>query len=161
MSSIRTEKPAPTCSPFGFPRERAMYVGKLVFSQVMDHVPLYAFRRWVSRYQSERYVKQFRSHHSVLQNPVLQVVRCPLRVKSRRASTGWGGRGKSDIIHGVAKSPLIAKSGHAWGGHKTSAFDPKLTYSKLNGLQMLVRKNKAWSSIFTAEFTGIGMWVAV
>ncbi len=37
-----------------------MYVGKLVFSQVMDHVPLYEFRRCVSRYQGERHVKQFR-----------------------------------------------------------------------------------------------------
>jgi len=37
-----------------------MYAGKLVFSQVMDHLPLHAFRRCVSRYQGERYVKQFR-----------------------------------------------------------------------------------------------------
>ena len=37
-----------------------MYAGKLVFSQVMDHLPMQAFRRCVSRYQGERYVKQFR-----------------------------------------------------------------------------------------------------
>ncbi len=37
-----------------------MYAGKLVFSQVMDHLPMHAFRRCVSRYQGERYVKQFR-----------------------------------------------------------------------------------------------------
>ena len=37
-----------------------MYAGKLVFSQVMDHLPLHAFRRCVSCYQGERYVKQFR-----------------------------------------------------------------------------------------------------
>jgi hypothetical protein len=37
-----------------------MYAGKLVFSQVMDHLPLHAFRRCVSNYQGERYVKQFR-----------------------------------------------------------------------------------------------------
>ena len=37
-----------------------MYAGKLVFSQVMDHLPLRAFRRCVSHYQGERYVKQFR-----------------------------------------------------------------------------------------------------
>ncbi len=36
-----------------------MYAGKLVFSQVMNHLPLHAFRRCVSCYQGERYVKQF------------------------------------------------------------------------------------------------------
>jgi len=37
-----------------------MYTGKLVFSQIMDHLPLHTFRRHVTRYQGERYVKQFR-----------------------------------------------------------------------------------------------------
>ncbi len=37
-----------------------MYAGKLVFSRVMDHLPMHAFRRCVSRYQGEWYVKQFR-----------------------------------------------------------------------------------------------------
>ncbi|WP_165742419.1 IS4 family transposase [Candidatus Thiosymbion oneisti] len=37
-----------------------MYSGPLVFSQVMDHLPLHTFRRCVARYQGERYVKQFR-----------------------------------------------------------------------------------------------------
>ncbi len=37
-----------------------MYAGKLVFSQVMDHLPLHSFRRCVSRYDGERYVKRFR-----------------------------------------------------------------------------------------------------
>jgi len=36
-----------------------MYVGKLVFSQVMDHLPMHIFRRCVSQYQGERYVKKF------------------------------------------------------------------------------------------------------
>ncbi len=36
-----------------------MYAGKLVFSQVMDHLPMHAFRRCVARYQGERYVKRF------------------------------------------------------------------------------------------------------
>ncbi len=36
-----------------------MYAGKLVFSQLMDHLPLHTFRRHVARYQGERYVKQF------------------------------------------------------------------------------------------------------
>jgi hypothetical protein len=37
-----------------------MYTGKLIFSQVMDHLPMHTFRRCVTRYQGERYVKQFR-----------------------------------------------------------------------------------------------------
>jgi len=37
-----------------------MYSGPLVFSQVMDHLPLQTFRRCVARYQGERYVKPFR-----------------------------------------------------------------------------------------------------
>ncbi len=37
-----------------------MYAGKLVFAQVMDQLPMHAFRRCVSRYRGERYVKQFR-----------------------------------------------------------------------------------------------------
>ncbi len=37
-----------------------MYTGKLVFSQVTDHLPLHTFRRCVDRYQGEHYVKQFR-----------------------------------------------------------------------------------------------------
>jgi len=36
-----------------------MYVGKLVFSQVMDHLPMHTFRRCVSRYKGEHYVKKF------------------------------------------------------------------------------------------------------
>ncbi|MBN4050089.1 IS4 family transposase [Nitrospira defluvii] len=37
-----------------------MHTGKLVFSQVMDYLPLHTFRRYVARYQGEHYVKQFR-----------------------------------------------------------------------------------------------------
>ena len=36
-----------------------MYTGKLVFSQVMDHLPMRIFRRCVARYRGERYVKRF------------------------------------------------------------------------------------------------------
>ncbi|MBI5186688.1 MAG: DUF4372 domain-containing protein, partial [Nitrospinae bacterium] len=37
-----------------------MYSGQLVFSQIMDHLPLHTFRRYAARYQGERYVKEFR-----------------------------------------------------------------------------------------------------
>jgi IS4 transposase len=36
-----------------------MYTGKLVFSQVMDHLPLHTFGRYVQRYQGNRHVKRF------------------------------------------------------------------------------------------------------
>lgn len=37
-----------------------MYSGKLIFSQVMDHLPLHTFRRCGARYRGDRKVKQFR-----------------------------------------------------------------------------------------------------
>ena len=37
-----------------------MYEGKLIFSQVMNHLPMHIFRRCVARYQGERFVKRFR-----------------------------------------------------------------------------------------------------
>jgi hypothetical protein len=37
-----------------------MNTGRLVFSQITDHLPLHTFRRCVQRYQGERYVKSFR-----------------------------------------------------------------------------------------------------
>lgn len=37
-----------------------MYTGKLIFSQLMDHLPMHSFRQCVTRYQGNRYVKQFR-----------------------------------------------------------------------------------------------------
>ena len=36
-----------------------MYAGKLVFAQVMEHLPLHTFRRIVKRYAGERKVKSF------------------------------------------------------------------------------------------------------
>lgn len=36
-----------------------MYTGQLVFSQLMAHLPKHTFRRCVTRYQGERYVKRF------------------------------------------------------------------------------------------------------
>ena len=36
-----------------------MYTGKLIFAQVMDHLPLHSFRRCVARYRGEHKVKRF------------------------------------------------------------------------------------------------------
>jgi hypothetical protein len=36
-----------------------MYAGKLVFAQLMDHLPLHTFQRCVARYQAEHKVKSF------------------------------------------------------------------------------------------------------
>ena len=43
-----------------------MYSGKLVFAQVMDHLPMHTFRRAVSRYGGNRYVKTFPCHSQFL-----------------------------------------------------------------------------------------------
>ncbi len=40
-------------------RERLMYSGKIVFSQVMDHLPMKEFRRCVDRYQGHHKVQSF------------------------------------------------------------------------------------------------------
>ncbi len=37
-----------------------MYAGKLIFSQIIDHLPMHSFRRCVARYQGDHYVKRFR-----------------------------------------------------------------------------------------------------
>ena len=39
----------------------AMNRGKLVFAQIMEHLPLTTFRRWVARYDGERKVKRNRN----------------------------------------------------------------------------------------------------
>jgi len=36
-----------------------MYSGRLVFSQVMDHLPMKTFRRCVQRYHGNRHVQSF------------------------------------------------------------------------------------------------------
>jgi len=36
-----------------------MYTGKLVFSQVMEHLPLHVFHQCVDRYQGDFKVKDF------------------------------------------------------------------------------------------------------
>jgi len=37
-----------------------MFTGKIVFSQIMDHLPMHTFRRCVNRYQGNRKVKNFK-----------------------------------------------------------------------------------------------------
>ena len=48
--------PSRCSSPSG---EITMPTGQFVFSQVMDHLPMKAFRRYVQRYHGNRYVKSF------------------------------------------------------------------------------------------------------
>ena len=36
-----------------------MYTGRLVFSQVMDHLPIHVFRKCVRRCDGNRYIKSF------------------------------------------------------------------------------------------------------
>jgi hypothetical protein len=43
-----------------------MYTGKLVFSQVLEHLPLHTFRRCVQRYRGNHKVKEFTCHDQLL-----------------------------------------------------------------------------------------------
>ena len=43
-----------------------MNTNKLIFSQVMDHLPLHTFRRSVSDYHSNRCVRKFRCYEQYL-----------------------------------------------------------------------------------------------
>jgi hypothetical protein len=43
-----------------------MYTGKLIFSQVMDHLPMNIFRQCVARYQGDHYAKRFRCYDQYL-----------------------------------------------------------------------------------------------
>jgi hypothetical protein len=36
-----------------------MYIGKLVFSQIIEHLPMHTFQRCVQRYRSNRKIKRF------------------------------------------------------------------------------------------------------
>ncbi len=59
-----------------------MYVGKLVFSQVIDHLALQTFRRCVARYDGNRYKKSIlrqyvRIRSSIRRNVIPRVaIRC-------------------------------------------------------------------------------------
>jgi len=46
-------------TPFGDVGDPVMHIGKLVFSQVIDSLPMHAFRRGVARYDGNRYKKTF------------------------------------------------------------------------------------------------------
>jgi len=43
-----------------------MYTGRLIFSQIMDHVPMHEFRRCVHRYQGNHRVKTFTCYDQYL-----------------------------------------------------------------------------------------------
>ncbi len=43
-----------------------MNSGKLIFSQVMDHLPMHTFRQCVARYQGDHYTKSFRCYDQYL-----------------------------------------------------------------------------------------------
>jgi hypothetical protein len=49
-----------------FPGEQIMNTGKLIFSQVMDHLPMHTFRQCVAQYQGDHYAKSFRCYDQYL-----------------------------------------------------------------------------------------------
>ena len=83
-----------------------MYAGKLVFSQVMDHLPMHAFRRCVSRYQGERYVKQFRCLDQYLVMAFAQ----PTHRESRRDIEACLRGQRSKLYHMCIRSAGVARS---------------------------------------------------
>jgi len=61
-----------------------MHIGKLVFSQVIDSLPMHAFRRGVARYDDNRYKKTFSCLDQYLRMTFAQLThRESLRVRSR------------------------------------------------------------------------------
>jgi len=43
-----------------------MHTGKLIFSQVMEYLPIHTFHQCVSRYQGDHYTKRFRCYDQYL-----------------------------------------------------------------------------------------------
>ena len=80
-----------------FPRRWGMYSGKLVFAQVMDHLPMHTFRRAVSRYGGKPFTSSpFRATASFCawRSPNLRIGRvCEISrsacVRSDRSSITW------------------------------------------------------------------------
>lgn len=78
-----------------------MFAGKLVFAQVMEHLPLHTFRRCVARYEGERKVKHFSCLDQLL---VMMFAQAPRPFHSDRlresddvaASCGFPGRTHGD-----------------------------------------------------------------
>jgi len=56
-------------TPFGDVGDPVMHIGKLVFSQVIDSLPMHAFRRGVARYDGNRYKKTFSCLDQYLRRP--------------------------------------------------------------------------------------------
>ncbi len=83
-----------------------MHGGKLVFSQVMDHLPMHGFRRCVSRYHGERYVKQFRCLDQFLVMAFAQLT----HRESLRDIEACLGAQRSKLYHMGIRSNGVARS---------------------------------------------------
>ncbi len=83
-----------------------MYAGKLIFSQVMDHLPMHTFRRCVSRYQGERYVKRFRCFDQYLVMAFAQLT----HRESLRDIEACLRAHQSKLYHMGIRSPSVARN---------------------------------------------------
>ncbi len=83
-----------------------MHGGKLVFSRVMDHLPMHGFRRCVSRYHGERYVKQFRCLDQFLVMAFAQLT----HRESLRDIEACLGAQRSKLYHMGIRSGGVARS---------------------------------------------------
>lgn len=92
--------------PLGFPWEQIMYVGKLIFSQLMDHLPMHTFRRCVIRYQGERYVKRF---HCLDQYLIMAFAQLTHRENLRDIEACLGAH-QSKLYHMGIRSASVARN---------------------------------------------------
>lgn len=83
-----------------------MYIGQLVFSQIMDHLPLHTFRRYVARYQGERYVKEFRCLDQYF---VMSFAQLTYRESLRDIEACLGAH-QSKLYHMGIRSSIVARS---------------------------------------------------
>jgi len=83
-----------------------MYSGKLVFSQIMEHLPMYSFRRCVAQYQGERYVKRFRC---IDQYIVMAFAQLTHRESLRDIEVCLRAH-QSKLYHMGIRSPIVARN---------------------------------------------------
>lgn len=83
-----------------------MYAGKLIFSQVMDHLPMHTFRRCVAKYQGERYVKRFRCFDQYL---VMAFAQLTSRESLRDIEACLRAH-QNKLYHMGIRSPIVARN---------------------------------------------------
>ncbi len=66
-----------------------MYTGKLVFAQLMNHLPMHSFRRCVRRYRGEHWINSFSCLDQYLCMAFAQLTYRESRSPNLAPSTSW------------------------------------------------------------------------